>query len=168
MIQACRCRREFVTCEERLLRDGRKQEASLFNLVKPDVSLHDTCNYRYTPSTAACGGTQRGCPLTGPPCVNCRSCGAVNHTCPSRGSPRAPVSRFPMYIESDAWVTNLKQKLACGSILVSNKMEYYEFFTRALQPGLHYVQVDPGDLCNDTAFKVQPSCRADTLPALPV
>ena len=62
-----------------------------------------------------------------------------------------------MYIESDAWVTNLKQKLACGSILISNKMEYYEFFTRALQPGLHYVQVDPGDLCNDTAFKVR-SC----------
>ena len=67
-------------------------------------------------------------------------------------SPHA-LGRYPMYIESDAWVTNLKQKLACGSILVSNKMEYYEWFTRALQPGLHYVQVDPGDLCNDTAFK---------------
>ena len=65
-----------------------------------------------------------------------------------------------MYIESDAWVTNLKQKLACGSIVVSNKMEYYEWFTRALQPGLHYVQVDPGDLCNDTAFKVRPCCAA--------
>ena len=36
-----------MTCEERLLREGRKQEASLFNLVKPDVSLHDTCNYRW-------------------------------------------------------------------------------------------------------------------------
>ena len=70
------------------------------------------------------------------------------------------VSRYPMYIESDAWVTNLKQKLACGSIIISNKMEYYEFFTRALQPGLHYVQVDPGDLCNDTAFKVWPASRS--------
>lgn len=62
--------------------------------------------------------------------------------------------RYPMYIESKAWVTNLKQKLACGSILVSNKMEYFEFFTRALKPGVHYVEVDASNLCFDTADKV--------------
>ena len=61
-----------------------------------------------------------------------------------------------MYIESHAWVTNLKQKLACGSILISNKMEYYEFFTRALKPGIHYVEVDSDNLCVDTARKVCP------------
>ena len=60
-----------------------------------------------------------------------------------------------MYIESDAWVTNLKQKLACGSILISNKMEYYEWFTRALQPGVHYVEVDSADICEDTVRKVR-------------
>ena len=59
-----------------------------------------------------------------------------------------------MYIESKAWVTNLKQKLACGSILISNKMEYFEFFTRALKPGIHYVEVDQNNLCLDTAEKV--------------
>lgn len=59
-----------------------------------------------------------------------------------------------MYIESKAWVTNLKQKLACGSILISNKMEYFEFFTRALKPGIHYVEVDANNLCLDTAEKV--------------
>ena len=63
--------------------------------------------------------------------------------------------RYPMYIESKAWVTNLKQKLACGSILISNKMEYFEFFTRALKPGIHYVEVDQNNLCLDTAEKVQ-------------
>ncbi len=60
-----------------------------------------------------------------------------------------------MYIESKAWVTNLKQKLACGSILISNKMEYFEFFTRALKPGIHYVEVDQNNLCLDTAEKVR-------------
>ena len=59
-----------------------------------------------------------------------------------------------MYIESAAWVTNLKQKLACGSILVSNQMEYYEFFTRALQPHVHYIEVDSSNICVDTAEKV--------------
>ena len=59
-----------------------------------------------------------------------------------------------MYIESKAWVTNLKQKLACGSILISNKMEYFEFFTRALKPGIHYVEVDEKNICVDTAEKV--------------
>lgn len=67
-----------------------------------------------------------------------------------------------MYIESKAWVTNLKQKLACGSILVSNKMEYYEFFTRALKPGVHYVEVDANNLCLDTADKVRPTADLAT------
>ena len=59
-----------------------------------------------------------------------------------------------MYIESDAWVTNLKQKLACGSVLMSNQMEFYEFFTRALVPGVHYVEVDSRNLCHDAARQV--------------
>ena len=59
-----------------------------------------------------------------------------------------------MYIESDAWVTNLKQKLACGSVLMSNQMEFFEFFTRALQPGVHFVEVDSKDLCHDATLKV--------------
>ena len=59
-----------------------------------------------------------------------------------------------MYIEADAWATNLKQKLDCGSVLMSAKMEFYEFFTRALEPDVHYVEVDTHDMCHDTARKV--------------
>ena len=62
--------------------------------------------------------------------------------------------RYLMYIEADAWATNLKQKLACGSVLMSAKMEYYEFFTRALLPNVHYVEVSTSDMCQDTASKV--------------
>ncbi|CAL5226901.1 g9774 [Coccomyxa viridis] len=62
--------------------------------------------------------------------------------------------RYLMYIEADAWATNLKQKLACGSVLMSAKMEYYEFFTRALQPNVHFVEVSTTDMCHDTASKV--------------
>ena len=66
-----------------------------------------------------------------------------------------------MYIESDAWVTNLKQKLACGSVLMSNQMEFYEFFTRALVPGVHYIEIDSRNLCHDAARQV--SCTAATV-----
>lgn len=34
-------------------------------------------------------------------------------------------------------------------------MGYYEFFTRALQPGVHYVEVDPNNLCDDLVLKVR-------------
>ena len=165
-----------MTCEDRLQREGRKQEASLFNLVAPELSLHDTCNYRCTPcpSAAMLRAYAPSTACSPAACSWLANLMARQHTgdktrlaSPSQADWQAtqtawpapdswPLGRYPMYIESDAWVTNLKQKLGCGSILISNKMEYYEFFTRALQPGLHYVQVDPGDLCNDTAFKVGP------------
>ena len=34
-------------------------------------------------------------------------------------------------------------------------MGYYEFFTRALKPGVHYVEVDPNNLCDDLVSKVR-------------
>ena len=36
-------------------------------------------------------------------------------------------------------------------------MGYYEFFTRALKPGVHYVEVDPDNLCDDLVSKVSHS-----------
>lgn len=62
--------------------------------------------------------------------------------------------RYPMHIESHAWTTNTKQKMACGSVFVSHRLEYYEWFTRALKPGIHFVEVDPDTICVDTATKV--------------
>jgi Glycosyl transferase family 90 len=46
-----------------------------------------------------------------------------------------------MYLESGAWATNFKQKLACGSVLLAVAPTHFEFFSRALVPGLHYVAV---------------------------
>ncbi|KAK9859348.1 hypothetical protein WJX84_004391 [Apatococcus fuscideae] len=63
--------------------------------------------------------------------------------------------RYPMHIESHAWTTNTKQKMACGSVFVSHKLEYYEWFTRALKPGVHFVEVDPETICVDTATKIK-------------
>ena len=56
-----------------------------------------------------------------------------------------------------AWSTNGRHKFSCGSVVISNKMGYYEFFTRALKPGVHYVEVDPDNLCDDLVSKV---CRS--------
>ena len=46
-------------------------------------------------------------------------------------------------MESNAWATNFKQKLACGSVVIAIKPRFFEFFTRALRPGVHYLEVEP-------------------------
>ena len=40
------CRREFMECPERVSEAGAPELSTLFNLKSPDVSLHDTCNFR--------------------------------------------------------------------------------------------------------------------------
>lgn len=66
--------------------------------------------------------------------------------------------RYVVYLESLAWSTNGRHKFSCGSVVISNKMGYYEFFTRALKPGVHYVEVDPDNLCDDIVSKVSHQC----------
>lgn len=51
--------------------------------------------------------------------------------------------RYQAYVESNAWATNFKQKLACGSVVIAIKPRFFEFFTRALRPGVHYLEVEP-------------------------
>lgn len=63
--------------------------------------------------------------------------------------------RYVVYLESMAWSTNGRHKFSCGSVVISNKMGYYEFFTRELKPGVHYVEVDPNNLCDDLVTKVR-------------
>jgi hypothetical protein len=46
-----------------------------------------------------------------------------------------------MYIESDSYASNLKQKLVCGSVLVALRMEYFEWYARGLEAGKHYVEL---------------------------
>ena len=60
-----------------------------------------------------------------------------------------------MYIESRAYVSNLRQKLVCGSPLLAPRMRYYEWYSRALVPGTHFVQVVQ-TLTSMTALHVLP------------
>jgi hypothetical protein len=46
-----------------------------------------------------------------------------------------------VYIESRAYVSNLRQKLVCGSPLLAPRLHHYEWYSRALVPGTHFVQV---------------------------
>ncbi len=73
-----------------------------------------------------------------------------------------------MYIESRAYVSNLRQKLVCGSPLLAPRMTYYEWWSRALQPGVHFVEVADGpDMCDDVVNKVTYTSvlqRGNTLP----
>lgn len=65
--------------------------------------------------------------------------------------------RYQVYLQSNAWSTNFKQKVACGSVVVVPSMDYYEFWTRALVPGRHYVALKSGEklaMCLDVAEKV--------------
>lgn len=59
-----------------------------------------------------------------------------------------------MYIESGAWATNFKQKLASGSPVFAVDPRSPEFFSRALRPGLHYFPLPIGDMCNQTVDTV--------------
>lgn len=108
-------RRQFSACPE-MFKALRHRDQELFNVWKPDVRLHEACNWRYI-----------------------------------------------MYLESKAWATNFKQKLACGSVVLAVQPTHFEFFSRALAAGVHYVEVPTvkgGDLmyaqmCVDIARQVK-------------
>lgn len=60
-----------------------------------------------------------------------------------------------------AYASNLRQKMATGSVVLAVRMHYYEWWSRALKPGVHFVEVSEGDdLCEDILAKVGPApCR---------
>ncbi|KAL4430014.1 hypothetical protein ABPG77_004384 [Micractinium sp. CCAP 211/92] len=64
--------------------------------------------------------------------------------------------RYISYMESMAWSTSFKHKLSCGSVVMLPVMEYFEFYSRALQPGMHYIELShkPGEMCEDIARNV--------------
>lgn len=53
--------------------------------------------------------------------------------------------RYLLHIEPQAWASNVRQKLASGSVVVQPGLDYYEWYTRALRPGVDYVVLDPND-----------------------
>ena len=51
------------------------------------------------------------------------------------------VCRYTLYVESKAYVSNLRQKMATGALVLAVRMHYYHWWSRALKPGIHFVQV---------------------------
>lgn len=49
--------------------------------------------------------------------------------------------RYQVHIEPLAWVSNIRHKLAGGSVVMATGIKYYEWFARALVPGTHYVEI---------------------------
>jgi Glycosyl transferase family 90 len=94
-------------------------------------------------------------------CLAAFTAGHISVSCirpPQGHAPRILLCRlrYPAYLESWAYTTNLKQKMACGSPVVTPTLRYYEWWTRALKPGVHYVEVSDGDdLCDDIVAKVR-------------
>lgn len=69
---------------------------------------------------------------------------------PDVALPQLSLYRYNVYIESSAWATNFKQKLASGSPVFAIDPRSPEFFSRALRPGVHYLPVSGHDMCNQT------------------
>jgi len=77
--------------------------------------------------------------------------------------------RYLPYLESHAYSSKYKQLLACGSVMVAPRIDYPDFFLRALQPGIHYVLLNASDLCEDTvsAFPTLRSRVREPISAVP-
>lgn len=58
--------------------------------------------------------------------------------------------RYLPYLESHAYSSKYKQLLACGSVMIAPRIDYPDFFLRALVPGVHYVELNSTNLCEDT------------------
>lgn len=115
------CRRKFVECVNK----APPEEQALVSVTSPPVALQDTCDYRWaSPLGPACcvvlcafstlhrlAQSGRG---------EWKALAAVAHLTATCGW---PARRYNVYIESDAYASNMKQKLACGSLLVALKME---------------------------------------------
>lgn len=61
--------------------------------------------------------------------------------------------RFSLHIEGLSHDQSLRHRLACGSLVVAYAMEYWEWWSRALVPGEHYVRLtnEEDHICNETA-----------------
>ena len=46
--------------------------------------------------------------------------------------------------------------MATGAVVLAVQMHYYEWWSRALKPGIHFVEVSEGDdMCDDIVNKVR-------------
>ncbi|CAN1253758.1 Protein O-glucosyltransferase 1 [Linum perenne] len=63
--------------------------------------------------------------------------------------------RYKIYIEGYAWSVSEKYILACDSVTFLVKPYFYDFFTRSLEPLVHYWPIKRRDKCQSIKFGVQ-------------
>ncbi|KAJ6729771.1 KDEL LYS-ASP-GLU-LEU CONTAINING - RELATED [Salix viminalis] len=63
--------------------------------------------------------------------------------------------RYKIYIEGNSWSVSEKYILACDSMALLVKPEYYDFFSRSMEPMLHYWPIRTGNKCRDIKFAVE-------------
>ncbi|CAK7348067.1 unnamed protein product [Dovyalis caffra] len=64
-------------------------------------------------------------------------------------------SRYKIYIEGRGWSVSEKYILACDSMTLFIKPEYYGFFIRSMVPLQHYWPISARNKCRDIKFAVQ-------------
>ncbi|XP_010255435.1 PREDICTED: O-glucosyltransferase rumi homolog isoform X2 [Nelumbo nucifera] len=62
--------------------------------------------------------------------------------------------RYKIYIEGSAWSVSEKYILACDSVTLIVKPQYYDFFSRSLVPVHHYWPIRDDDKCRSIKFAV--------------
>ncbi|KAL8100927.1 hypothetical protein AgCh_032978 [Apium graveolens] len=62
--------------------------------------------------------------------------------------------RYKIYIEGRAWSVTEKYILACDSMTLLVKPQYYAFFTRSLEPLVHYWPINKKNKCSSIKFAV--------------
>ncbi|KAJ4954178.1 hypothetical protein NE237_031010 [Protea cynaroides] len=67
---------------------------------------------------------------------------------------RQCIHRYKIYIEGSAWSVSEKYILACNSVTFLVKPQYYDFYTRGLQPIHHYWPIREDDKCRSIKFAV--------------
>jgi hypothetical protein len=65
------------------------------------------------------------------------------------------VRRYKIYIEGRGWSVSDKYILACDSMTLFVKPEYYDFFIRSMVPLQHYWPVSARNKCRDIKFAVE-------------
>ncbi|XP_020081562.1 O-glucosyltransferase rumi homolog isoform X1 [Ananas comosus] len=64
------------------------------------------------------------------------------------------IHRYKIYIEGSAWSVSQKYIMACDSLTLLVKPNYYDFFTRGLMPVQHYWPIREEDKCRSIKFAV--------------
>lgn len=62
--------------------------------------------------------------------------------------------RYKIYIEGRAWSVSEKYILACDSMTLLVKPQFYDFFTRGLKPLVHYWPISDKNKCKSVKFAV--------------